>query len=523
MDSITSLLNATGLAPALRAEEAQKVGGTLSGLIGANVYARSITACDGAVYFLARQGTEKRLYVVGRADPVAPCMPDFDGESNVHHMEREALLLKRCELTRANAVALRKHLPFTAPQVMGVRKAVGLGDRLGLATPGHVRAVRGTSVAPFFAQQSIREMTRTQRTPQDVMDDAAWGVLQEGWRGGFGSDADHLKTIADVDATTDAGFTMFTIDPGDYVDNGTEPAAALAQKFEMLPWAALETCPSDCRSRFAGQTFHAGPDLSIAFTEEKLLRAAVKYAKAVAHTVRLYRHLLHRTGGRPFELEMSVDETQTPTAIHEHYYVASELRRLGVEWVSLAPRFVGEFEKGVDYKGDLGDFQRTFAQHVGIARELGPYKISLHSGSDKFSVYPIAAKLAGEWVHLKTAGTSYLEALRAVARVDPALFRRILAFAFERYETDKASYHVSADPSKVPPPNELKDEDMESVLDLFDGRQMLHVTYGSVLTAQDDEGGARFRESLMRRLRENEEVYYEVLESHLGKHVSPFA
>ena len=83
---------------------------------------------------------------------------------------------------------------FQAPSLLGLETSLGLGDRLGLATPGHIRAVRGTCLGPILAQQSIREMERTNRTPDDVMDDATWGVLQEGWREGFGSDADHLDS-----------------------------------------------------------------------------------------------------------------------------------------------------------------------------------------------------------------------------------------------------------------------------------------------------------------------------------------
>ena len=126
---------------------------------------------------------------------------------------------------------------------------------------------------------------------------------------------------------------------------------------------------------------------------------------------------------------MSVDETDTPTSHAEHLFIARELRRLGVRWVSLAPRYVGRFEKGVDYIGDLGAFEADFAGHAAIARALGPYKLSLHTGSDKFSIYDIATRSAGGLLHLKTAGTSYLEALRATASFDPTLFREILALA----------------------------------------------------------------------------------------------
>ncbi len=240
----------------------------------------------------------------------------------------------------------------------------------------------------------------------------------------------------------------------------------------------------------------------------------MKYGRAVSHTVKMWRALEEKSSGRPFEMEMSVDETATPTSVQAHYFVANELKRLGVKLVSLAPRFIGRFEKGVDYIGDTGEFEESFKQHTGVARTLGPYKLSLHSGSDKFSVYPIAAKCAGELVHLKTAGTSYLEAVRAIGGVDPEFFREILALAIDRYEEDRATYHVSADLAKVTRPEELKVGEEQTVLDSFDNRQVLHVTYGSVLD--------RFKDRLLHVLKSNEEAHYAALESHLGKHVAPF-
>ncbi len=155
--------------------------------------------------------------------------------------------------------------------------------------------------------------------------------------------------------------------------------------------------------------------MNIVFDEHTLLKAAVKYGRAIAFVAGMYRHLQKAAGKQPFELEVSVDETEQPTSHAEHVYIASELTRLGVQWVSLAPRYVGRFEKGVDYIGDLPAFEADFAGHAAIARHFGPYKLSLHSGSDKFSIYPIAARLSRGLVHLKTAGTSYLEALRTIA------------------------------------------------------------------------------------------------------------
>ncbi len=467
-----------------------------------DVYTSSLTVSDGTLYFLTR-GREKRLGVA-RAKA---------GQVSVE--------LK--PLSHENAAALRREIAWLRPTLVGLRTSLGLGDRLGLATPGHIRAIRGAGVAPILAQQSIREMTRTHRTPDEVMDAATWGVLQEGYREGFGSDADHLKTPADIDATAAAGFTMFTIDPGDHVNNAADTldAAALDAALASVPWDDLETTRKDTERRYAGKRFDLG-DLRLTCSAEAIVRAAVKYGAAVAHTLRMHRHLAAVMADRPFELEMSVDETTSPTSAVEHYYVAAELARLGVRPVSLAPRFVGDFEKGVDYKGDVGDLERTLRQHVAIARTLGPYKISIHSGSDKFRVYEVAARCADGLVHVKTAGTSYLEAVRTIAVVDPGLFREILAFAFERWNEDRATYHVSADPAKVKRPDAMSDAELPDVLESFDGRQLLHVTFGSVLTSKNPDGTYRFRDRFYEALESHEEDYYTALERHLGRHAAPF-
>src|SRR4030095_11859679 len=114
----------------------------------------------------------------------------------------------------------------------------GFGDRLGLATLGHIAAVRGTKFAPVFAQQSVRENTRTGRTPQQVMDDARRAVEAAGWGGPWGGDADHLKTLDDLPAFVEAGYTFFTVDPGDYVENAADkdPLEVLRQKVAGADW-----------------------------------------------------------------------------------------------------------------------------------------------------------------------------------------------------------------------------------------------------------------------------------------------
>jgi hypothetical protein len=495
----------------LREDEVKILAQSLIGATNRHIYPQSIAAARGALFFLMSGGGSKSLGVISADEAL---LNKFDGYTSDVRLSDQPL--KLCETTAANAAALRSIFPFLIPQTLGLKKSAGCGDRLGLATPGHIRAIRRSSMAPILAQQSIRENARTGRTPQEVMDDALWGIFQEGWRGGFGADADHLKTTDDIDSCAAAGFTFYTIDPGEHVDNeaNTAPVDLVLAKIEALPWAGLEATWTDTRARL-GQPIDLG-DFKVAIDEEELLRAAAKYGRVVAHTVKMYRHLEKVMEGRPFELEMSVDETETVTTLAEHIYLAHELRRLGVRWVSLAPRYVGTFEKGVDYIGDLAEFEKSFAQHLAVAQTFGPYKLSLHSGSDKFSVYPIASRVAGELVHLKTAGTSYLEALRAIGRVSPALFREIAGFARERYPIDRASYHVSAEVSRMPDPASLTDDKLTDLLDDFHAREILHVTFGSVLHHPE------FRDPFFSTLRANEDIYYEMLEKHFGRHFAPF-
>ena len=491
----------------------------LARLSGLNVYPLSVTDAGDTVFFLVKRDGRRVLGTLSERVP-----SDVEVDTRAASLGGLECHLGVGEASPANARALRSRLPYLAPVRVGTTKSAGLGDRLGIATPGHIRAMRQVpGMVPVFAQQSIREMERTDRTPQQVIDDAMWGVFQEGWREGYGADADHLKVEADIDVCVAAGYVMFTLDPRDHVDNDaeTDDVATLRAKFEDLPWNELETSAADTRRRYLDRTWDVG-ELRLGLTAEDLLRGACKYGRALSYVLRMYRHLLAAVGDAPYELEVSVDETETPTRPVEHLFVANELKRLGVEWESLAPRYIGRFEKGVDYIGDLDRFEAEVAQHAAISRALGPYKLSLHSGSDKFSIYPLVARYAGDLVHLKTAGTSYLEALRAVARVDADLFREILSFAITHYEVDKASYHVSGELQRMRPPDSLADEKLADVLDQFDTRQALHVTFGSVVTARDGSGGYLFRKRLLDVLDSHEDEHYQVLQAHIARHLQPF-
>lgn len=430
-------------------------------------------------------------------------------------------------LNSENAMSLRQIFSWLIPAPMNIGKGVeadpsfGFGDRLGLATPGHIHALRCVSSAgeiyPIFAQQSVRENARTGRTPQQVMDDALWGVFQEGWQQPWGGDADHLKQVSDLPAFVQAGYTFFTVDPGEHVDSAadTDELQILLEKISAQPREEIgekSITRDELVNRYLAFCTSAGWSCEQASVQQWALRTFAKYGRAVIHVAKMYR-ALQALKPEGFDFEVSVDETETPTSLLEHFYIASELKRLGVKFNSLAPRFPGRFEKGVDYIGDLATLEPELARHTAIMRHFGGYRLSLHSGSDKFSIYPLLRWHAGRSVHVKTAGTSYLEALRVAATLEPGLFRRALMLARQRYATDRLTYHVSADESRLPDPQTLTDHALPGLLDDFDVRQALHVTFGSAL--------ADFGEELRSMLKTHPEDYDRTLLKHFIRHLEP--
>jgi hypothetical protein len=386
----------------------------------------------------------------------------------------------------------------------------------------------GHMIQPIFPQQSIREMTRTGRTPQQVMDDALRGMAAAGWQRPTGADADHLKRFEDVEATAAVGFTFFTIDPSEFVD---AHADGYSERLLRERFAGVADEVHWLRD-YVGKTVDLGSGSKIDLSELACLRAAVKYGKAINHAVAMADHIrkVCEAAGQDHEIELSVDETEQPTTLAEHYIIAHQCLSRGMKLVSLAPRFIGDFEKGVDYKGDLAALERSLAEHAAIARLLGPYKLSLHSGSDKLSIYGALSRTTQGRFHVKTAGTSYLEALRVVAQHDASLFREIVSFARSRYDVDKATYHVSATLESAPPPDAVSEVRELERLYLGDwsgvpagrgftapARQILHCTFGSVL-CHPTLGPA-----VKQLVADHQATYTEILADHFRRHLHALA
>lgn len=466
---------------------------------------------------MIKEELEKFLILMGTKADVNDS--GFEGEQ----IEINSQIFLKCRLSPDNAETLRSYFDFTNPILIGKEDSYGLGDRLGNAGAAHLRAIQKSGFKPVLAQQSIRELDRTKRTANEVMDAASWAVFQEGYTDGFGADADHLKTPADIDRMVQTGYTMFTIDPSEYVVNEAMNMGPdeLNENYNALPWKDLRVQPNVHLAHFMKTSSPLNNGAVLNPSEKEVLTGMVKYGKVIVHTKKMVDYLKKTYPDHPAEVEISVDETDQPTTPFEHYLIAAEMNRLGIELVSLAPRFCGDFEKGIDFKGDLEQFREEYELHLAIAEKFGGYKLSIHSGSDKFSVYEVIGSLDSGAVHVKTAGTSYLEAIRTIAQVNPGLFREILSFSLERFEEDKKTYHISADLEKIPDPLDLSDDELPDLLNDDHARQVLHVAYGSVLASSESEK-KEFKTRLMYSLNEAEDLYEENLEKHFIKHLNPF-
>jgi len=480
-----------------------------------NIYMNSLTRHGNSTLFIAKEDDEKILYVFG------------EGEA-YNILEGEKVLLpdgkaKRCPLNNTNAKTIRKLFPFTNPvSHKGHPFTMGLGDRLGLASPGHIKLIslinemkntNNIDVFPVLAQQSMRELNLTGRTYDDVLAAAVWAVFQEGYRNGYGADGDHLKTYDEVRMALDCGFSMITLDCSEHIRNDimTFDDSEIDHLYNSLDRDVTAKLESDYADKIIW--FDGGASIAILLAELK--RIILIYLGAIKHTVNIYNDLIC---GKRVDFEMSVDETSFTTSPQAHYFVASELKKAGVEITSIAPRFCGEFQKGIDYRGDVNEFTKEFTVHAKIANKLG-YKLSIHSGSDKFTVFPIIYKETGRVVHVKTAGTNWLEALRVIANKNPGLFREIYKYALENLAEAKKYYHITENINNIPDINSLGDCDLPSFLDQNDSRQVLHVTYGLILSAKNSDGTFIYKNAIYTTLNQYENDYYDALIKHIRLHI----
>jgi len=334
----------------------------------------------------------------------------------------------------------------------------GAGDRFGLQGRSQIEAFLmakrcGVTVTPVW-NKSHREHSIIGTTPGDVRREAERAVKESGWEGPFFVDADHVSAATLERFLADSDF--FTLDV----------AGALA-----VPASA-----EDARSFLRRNRMHLEPiesdltDTPISVPADGGLAAAMRVLPAAREAGTLYRRIESARGVDRFVIEVSMDETDRPVTPFELFVFLCALGEEGVRPHTIAPRFSGKFLKGVDYVGDPQAFLREFLCHAAAIRaavsRLGmpqDLKLSIHSGSDKFSLYPLlgrALRRFGLGLHLKTSGTTWLEELAGLAEAGPEglrMARRIYRAAFEEREKYIRPYApvVELDAAELPTPDDV--------------------------------------------------------------------
>jgi len=473
-------------------------------------YISSIKSEKINYYFLVKDSHSKYLIVIGTCG----ICKDFEGDNlDKIKIDKHELIAKRCYLNHRNLNLMRGIFPYLNPSFCGLKPSFGTGDRLGIATPAHLQAFQGKDIFPILAQQSVREMARTERNWQKVLDDTIWGCFETGYIGPFGADADHVKDIKELKKAADCGYTMFTLDPSDFIRNdiGRLNKQELDQLYNQI------SNNKEIIKMYLGKSYKVkGQELI--FDEKSLKEIMLTYSDALNHVVKCYEFLKSHNKS-DFDLEISVDETPTVTSPLAHLFIILELQRREVDFQNLALHFLGDWQKGIEYIGDVEQFAREFSLHAAIAKNIGGYKLSLHTGSDKFSVYPVFAQETEGLCHIKTAGTTWLEEVKVIAMKEPELYREIHRFALENFEKDRASYNLTTDLSCIPDINTITDEELVNLFKKVDSRQLIHITYGSILKAKDDRGKYIFKDRIYKILFRYENDHYHELSNHIRRHL----
>jgi hypothetical protein len=291
---------------------------------------------------------------------------------------------------------------------MRIRKnTFGMGDRFAHQGNAQLDAVlkarkEGIDIHPVW-NKSNREHTIIGTKPDDLRAEADAAVAAAGWTGDYYVDADHIG-IKTVDWFIDAS-NFYTLDVADFTGKAADTAS-------------IEAFVSDMR-KYTGTLEIPGIAEPITLGEESVRSTADKFLFAMQEAGRIYRHIVEKKGAENFVTEVSVDETDIPQNPVELFLILAMIGREGIPAQTIAPKFTGRFNKGVDYVGDIMQFEREFDEDLCvIAHAIREFKLpetlklSVHSGSDKFSLYPIINRLIkkhGAGLHVKTAGTTWLE------------------------------------------------------------------------------------------------------------------
>lgn len=487
--------------------------GNYENLSNKEIYTPSIQVDRRNVYFILHQTNadgivEKSLVVYENRLTSG----DFEAVDSLDDVDSTLIV---GELNEHNNDALAKRFQWMRPTSRrNYKYTFGLGDRLGNASNAHLRLIKGRGIMPVLAQQSIRELVLMHRTNTDVFQSASWAVFEEGFTYGWGADGDHVKTPYEVDYAVKIGCSMITLDCTEEINNEivTLDDAELDKRFNQLDPDQIKYF----NDTYLNKTFDLGDGRSVKFTKHDVEESVLTFYGAILFAAGIYEKFVV-----PYNLdfEISMDETPYQTTNPNHYFFANELNRRGITPVTMAPRFYGEFQKAIDYIGDTKRFEREYIIHEAIAEHFG-YKLSIHSGSDKLSVYEIIGRVSKQhgW-HVKTAGTNWLEALRVVAHKDPDFMLELYKFSYENLDDVKAFYVFNAQTDgTAPKPADMNKDNVMDLLDNDDARQVLHTMYGSIMNLKHNYHYV-YRDKLWNIILKNQALYDRYLNIHIAEHL----
>ena len=369
--------------------------------------------------------------------------------------------------------------------------SIGVGDRFTRQGKAQLRAImraneKGLDICPVW-NKSNREHTYVGTVPSDTRKEADEAVKALGYEGIYFVDADHinLNTVSSYVETSD----FFTLDVASFIGKGSSREE-------------VDAFIASCK-KYLGEMVIPGMDKPLQVTVELLEQIAGKFLAATQHASEIYNFLKREKGEGNFITEVSMDEVESPQTPVELLFILKMLADKRVPVQTIAPKFTGRFNKGVDYVGNLDQFAKEFEEDVLVidyaVREFGlpqELKLSVHSGSDKFSIYPIMAEVIrrhDKGLHLKTAGTTWLEEVIGLAMAGGEgleLAKKIYEHSYNRQDELCAPYAdvIDIDGSKLPTVEEVNgwnSEKYANTLRHIPGhpdynpsfRQLIHVAY----------------------------------------------
>ena len=367
----------------------------------------------------------------------------------------------------------------------------GIGDRFSMQGKYQLKALimaekAGITIIPVW-NKSNREHQIIHSKPEKTRMEADMAIKDLGWKHDYFVDADHIN-MGNVDSFIDH-CNFFTIDVADYI--GKTANESSIEEFVKN------------NEKYIGELLIPGIAKPFHITKELLHQIGSKFLFATQEAFKIYSHIASKKGKDKFITEVSMDEVDEAQSPVELFFILSMLGKSGVPAQTIAPKFTGRFNKGVDYVGDPDQFAKEFEQDLLVIdlaiKEFGlpaTLKLSVHSGSDKFSIYPLMGNLIRKYdkgLHIKTAGTTWLEEVIGLAEAGGdalELAKAIYSKAYLRKDELCGPYAtvIDIDDSKLPTPTEVAKWDSKKFANTLrhipghpdynpSFRQLIHVGY----------------------------------------------